>query len=223
MNMVSESFSDFIKSINVGDAGSEILDEISRNKESVMVDFKISNGKMSSIGEFNTWIRFDVKNCKTLKKVLDKLVSSEDPSQDDISNFDEWRKSVAENVTKEKFNDLKKHVCNSAFSGNQDMPFNVLSSDFELTDIPTNDKVIVVKKNTPQGVVIPPVSSEIMRIYEETGEDFSSIVNRKKAEGDPKYRWIVGIDAVKKFYEVTFSMAVDYSLQEKQGKVQSSQ
>jgi len=57
-----------------------------------------------------------------------------------------------------------------------------------------------------------------MRIHSETGEDFTTIVNRKKSEGDPKYRWIVGVDSRKSFYEATLSIAIDYSLEESQGK-----
>lgn len=216
--MISESFSEFIKSIEVADAAQDIVDQAMKDKDSVLVDFKMSKGKMSGIGEKNTWIRFDVKDCKTLRKVLDKMVKSEDPDNSEINAFEEWRSMVASQVIKEKQEEIRNAICDAVFSGNRSLPFKFISADFELTDIPSNDKVVVVKKATPNGVVTPPVSSEIMRIHSETGEDFTTIVNRKKSEGDPKYRWIVGVDSRKSFYEATLSIAIDYSLEESQGK-----
>lgn len=220
--MISDSFSEFITSIPALDAAQDIIDESMRNRESVLVDFKMNKGVMSGIGDFNTWIRFDVKECKTLKKVLDKLVSSNDPNESEVNSFEEWRRQVASSVIQEKSVELRNSICDAVFSGKRDLPFKIMSAEFELTDIPANDKVVVVKKATPNGVVTPPVSSEIMRIHSETGESFENIVNRKKMEGDPKYRWITGVDSRKSFYEATLSIAIDYSMAEPQGKNDSA-
>lgn len=220
--MIAESFSEFINSVQASDAAQDIIDEALRDKESVLVDFKMNKGKMSGIGDFNTWIRFDVAKCKTLKRVLEKMVSSKDPEEAEVASFEEWRNKVASNVIQEKQEALRNVICDAVFSGNRELPFKILSAEFELTDIPTNDKVVVVKKATPNGIVTPPVSSEIMRIYSETGESFESIINRKKMEGDPKYRWITGVDSRKSFYEATLSIAIDYSLSEPQGKQDSA-
>lgn len=212
--MVSETFSEFIKNISAEDACKEILEQARRDKDSVLVDFKMNKGKMSGVGEFNTWIRFDLQNSPLLKKVLKRLVEANDPNEEEIKLFEEWRKSVSSNIIDKMQDQIKEIVCESTFSGNKDIPFKLMSADFELTDLPDNDKVVVIRKASPPGIVTPPVSSEIMRIFEETGESFENIVNRKKSEGDPRYRWIVGVDSRKSFFEATLSIAVDYSLQE---------
>jgi hypothetical protein len=220
--MVSESFSDFIKSWSFSDIASEILDEANRDRESILVDFKMSKGRMSGVGEFNTLIRFDLGRSPKLKEILKRMIESENPTQEDVLAFEEWRKEVALFMIEQKSSELKESICKSAFSGNMDIPFKIVSADFELTDLPSNDKVVVVKKASPPGVMMPPVSGEIMRIHSETGEDFATIINRKKAQGDPKYHWIVGVDSHKSFYEVTLSIAVDYSVEEVKGKEEIS-
>lgn len=212
--MVSESFSDFIKKISVSDVCQEILTEAKRNKESVFVDFKMSKGKMSSVGESNTWIKFDVKESPVLNKTLKRLVESDEPSKEDMEAFETWRKEVAKHMSEQVCSEIKEVVCDAMFSGNKEMPFKIISADFELTDLPANDKVLVVRKASPPGVVTPPVSGEIMKEHEDSGESFENIINRKKMEGDPKYRWVVGAYATKSFFEANLSLAVDYSLEE---------
>lgn len=216
--MVSESFSDFIKSISISDSCKEILAEARKNKDSVFVDFKMSKGKMSSVGDSNTWIKFDVKESPLLNSMLKKMVESNEPSKDDIEAFDSWRKEVAKHISDNYHDEIKEAVCDAMFSGNKEIPFKIISADFELTDLPANDKVLVVRKASPPGVVTPPVSSEIMKEHEATGESFEEIINRKRMEGDPKYRWVVGAYATKSFFEANLSLAVDYSLEDTASK-----
>lgn len=203
--------------MDVTEVCKEIISKARGDKDSVFVDFRMSKGKMSGKGEENTWIKFDVHDSPLLKEMLKKMVESDDPSDEDVKTFDEWRKEVARHMAESFSVELKEVVCDAMFSGSKDMPFKIISADFELTDIPTNDKVVVVRKASPPGVVTPPVVSEIMRIHEETGESFERIVNAKKASGDPRYQWIVGVDTRKSFFEANLSVAVDYSLEEEKG------
>jgi hypothetical protein len=211
LNITDTSFCEYLKSISVDKVIDEIINKARDSQDSVLVDFKMSKGKMSGIGEFNTWVRFDTASGTLLKEILDKITSSQDPSKDEIDQFDSWRKQISDKIIYEHGDKIKEAVCAAVFSGNNSIPFKMLSAELEITDIPKNDKVVVVKKASPPGVVTPPVSSDIMRVHEETGASFEEIVNMRKSEGDPRYRWVVGVESRKSFYEINLSIAVDYS------------
>jgi hypothetical protein len=83
--------------------------------------------------------------------------------------------------------------------------------DIDITNRPENDKVLVVKKEAPQGIQTHPVTAELIKEHEETGRDVSEIIAEKKKNEDIRYKWVTGATWRKHFYDITVSFMIDYT------------
>ena len=194
----------------------EIVNEILKpdfDREAVNVDFHIKEGKMSCSKPWNTQIQFDADNSPYCQKVLKYLSEAEDPSKDDIAFFELWRISLnysIENIITDKF---KTQVMNLVFRENSEeldpiSRFKVI--DVDITNRPENDRVLVVKKEAPQGLQTSPITAELMLEVESTGRDINDIIAEKKKNGDSRYKWVTSATWRKHFYDITVSLMVDY-------------
>jgi hypothetical protein len=181
---------------------------------SIFAEFDVSGGVMSRYGKANTWIRFDAPN-GPLRSVVDAMKSCNEVTDDDIKALEIWRQHVGEKLTGEMRENLIYLIRNRILGGAPEevIPLDRMEVlDVEVADLPGEDSVLVIKKNCPKGEDSPPVSEDIFSEMAKTGEKPDDVVARRKAEGDPRYRWVAGAESRKHFFEVSVSLSVDYSL-----------
>lgn len=177
-------------------------------------DFKINKGVLVS-DEVNTWLKFDLKDtfyCEELKQIQKELVESD--VLEEYQAFDTWTGLVAafiENKHKDKLADkIRQHLLGGV--PKKDFPLNEIKVKFiELDDVPTHDSRMRIDKMVPEGHISQPVSEEIFELMDETGKSAEEIIEEKKAEGNPNYKYITGVTFTKEFYEVSVDLWVDYS------------
>jgi len=177
-------------------------------------DFKINKGVLVS-DEVNTWLKFDLKDtfyCEEIKKIQQELVASE--VAEEYEAFDTWTRLVAtliENKHKDKLADrIRQHLLGGV--PREGFPLNDIKVRFiEIDDVPAHDSRMRIDKMAPEGYISQPVSEEIFELMDETGKSAEEIIEEKKAEGNPNYKYITGVTFTKEFYEVSIDLWVDYS------------
>lgn len=217
MNNTPVKLQEFFSELLKQSVAKEIFNVISNpnfSQDAVNVDFHIKDGKMRSTKPWNTQFQFDSDDLVECKKVLHYLTIAEDPTKEDIDTFEQWRISLSNELSS---------LCNEAFRSNvrklvfgednKDVfPLNIIKVyDIDITNRPENDRVLVVKKEAPQGVQTHPVTAELMKECEETGRDVNDIIAEKKKNEDIRYKWITSATWRKHFYDITVSLMIDYT------------
>lgn len=177
-------------------------------------DFKINKGKLVS-EETNTWLKFDLKDdfyCEELKQIQNAFINSDVPEE--YQAFDTWTKLVAtilETKLKDKLGDkIRQHLLGGV--PKKDFPMKEIKIRYiEIDEIPTHDKIMKIDKKASKDYVAQPVSEEIFELMDLTGKSAETIIEEKKAEGNPDYEVITGVTFSKEFYEVSVDFWVDYS------------
>lgn len=196
---------------------SEILLKISSQDfpiEAVNVDFHVKNGKMSCSNNWNTQFQFDSNQLEYCSKVIKYLGETDDPQKDDINFFENWRKDLSKCLTKEINDTFKSNVRRIIFGEDNNILFPIRTievTDIDITSRPENDRVLVVRKDTPPGIQTQPVTESLIKEYEKTQKDVNEIIAEKKKNNDQDYMWITSATWTKHFYDITVSLMVDYS------------
>lgn len=180
----------------------------------VNVDFHIKEGKMSCTKPWNTQFCMDSDDMEAAKRIVEFLGSCEDPSSDDIKEFEEWRVSCAQKLQDLLDDSFRKNCLRIVFDTDDMMSFPLKTLkvyDIDITQRPENDKVLVVRKDAPNGISTPPVTAEIMAAFENEGIELNDFIMKKKKSGDLKYKYVTSAEWRKHFYDITISMMIDYS------------
>lgn len=187
--------------------------DTSLQPDSLIAEFDVSAGVMKGKGRPNTWIRFDSSG-GPIRHVVDAMKSAEDVTDEDIVIFDEWRDEISNNLISNYRDEISNIVRDRILKGapTEAIPMDqIYFLDIDISDLPENDCVLVIKKNTPHGESPTPVSEDIFSEMAKTGESPQQVVDRRKKEGDERYRWVSGVEARKHFFEATVSISIDYS------------
>ena len=181
--------------------------------QTLFAEFDVSGGVMVGYGKPNTWIRFDSPN-GVIRSVIDAMKSADVVTQDDVEAFDRWRTEVGRALVEshgENLSELiRQRILGGADAGT--VPLERMEvTDVDVSDLPDDDCVLIVKKAAPPGEETHPVSEDIFAERARTGETADEVVSRRKAEGDHRYRWVTGVESRKHFFEVSVSLSVDYS------------
>jgi hypothetical protein len=188
---VQEFFSELLKK----SVAKEIFNVISNSnfpQEAVNVDFHVKDGKMRSTKPWNTQFQCDADSMVECKKVLHYLTIAEDPTKEDIDTFENWRMDLAKELLLLCDDSFKSNVRKLVFGEDSPevFPLNTIKVyDIDITNRPENDKVLVVKKEAPQGIQTHPVTAELIKEHEETGRDVSEIIAEKKKNEDIRYNY----------------------------------
>lgn len=183
-------------------------------KEAVNIDFHLKEGKMHCSKPWNTQFQLDADNLAVSKSVIEMMSSSEEPSKEEILHFEKWREDLSVSIQSLLGEEFRSHVRSLVFEMNDKELFPMTTIrvvDSEITSRPENDKVLVVRKDAPQGEYTPPVTLELLKEFEESGKDVNEIISDKKKNGDSKYKWVTSASWRKHFYDITISMMIDYS------------
>lgn len=181
--------------------------------QTMVAEFDVSGGIMTGYGKPNTWIRFDSPH-GVMRRVIDAMSSADSVSHDDISAFDGWRTEVGAILMSRHRQNLSELMRGRILGGapQEVVPLDRMEVvDLDISDLPDDDCVLVVKKAAPPGEETHPVSEDIFSEKARTGESADEVVARRKAEGDHRYRWVSGVESRKHFFEVVLSLSVDYS------------
>lgn len=178
-------------------------------------DFKLNQGQFLT-EDINTWLKFDLKDrffCQELKDIQQELIKSE--LKEEYDAYDTWTRLVStllETKYKTKLVDkIRKNLLSNTTK--ELMPMNSIEvKTIELDELPVNDKTMKINKMSPKGHMSSPVSEEIFNLMNETGKSAEQIIEEKKDEGNPDYKYITGVNFTKTFFEVSIEMWVDYSL-----------
>jgi hypothetical protein len=197
-------------------AAEEIMaaaEDSSMEPPSLIAEFDVSGGVMQGKGKGNTWIRFD-SSSGCIRKIIDAMESAVEVTTADVEAFDRWRGDVSRIIEHDHLIRLQNILRMRILGGapQEAFPLNSVSViDLDISDLPDNDCVLVVKKQAPRGESSPPVSEDIFSEISRTGEEPDQVVQRRRSEGDDRYRWVVGVEARKHFFEVTVTISADYS------------
>lgn len=210
------SFIDVLSETHPSAAAEEILaaaEDESRKPPSLIAEFDVSEGVMQGKGKGNTWIRFDAPS-GCIRKVIDAMESAAEVTSEDVEAFDRWRGEVSRMLEQDHLVRLGDLLRMRILGGAPQEAFplrDISVIDLDISDLPDNDCVLVVKKQAPRGESSPPVSEDIFSEVAKTGETPDQVVQRRRSEGDSRYRWVVGVEARKHFFEVTVTISADYS------------
>ena len=180
----------------------------------VNVDFHIKEGKMSCTKPWNTQFCMDSDDMEAAKSIIEFLGSCDEPSGDEIKEFESWRESCSKKLENMLDNSFKKNCLRIVFDTDDlsSFPLNTVKVyDVDITQRPENDKVLVVRKDAPKGINTPPVTAELMAAYENDGIELNEFIMQKKKDGDLKYKYVTSAEWRKHFYDITISMMIDYS------------
>lgn len=194
----------------------EIYETISSKnfpREQVNIDFHIKEGKMVCSRPWNTQFVFDSDSLSNCNSVVDFLGFAGDPSNEDVIFFEKWRDGCSLQLEKIIDDNFRKNCLKIVFDMEELDVFpldRIKVVDIDISQRPENDKVLVVRKDAPKGIHTPPVTSEIMKAYED-GIDIDQFINHRKENGDSKYKYVTSAEWRKHFYDITVSMMVDYT------------
>ena len=139
---------------------------------------------------------------------------TDNPQEDDIIFFEKWRTDLSVMLSSALNDAFKTNVRKLIFGEDNDTLFPIRTIevvDIDITSRPDNDKVLVVRKDTPQGIQTQPVTENLIKEYERTQKDVNEIIAEKKKNNDQDYMWITSATWTKHFYDITVSLMVDYS------------
>lgn len=217
MNNTPVKLQDFFSELLKQSVAKEIFNVISNPEfpqEAVNVDFHIKDGKMKSSKPWNTQFQFDADSLVECQKVLHYLTIAEDPTKEDIDIFENWRLSLSNEIASLCNNDFRSNVRKLVFGEDSKdvFPLRVIKVyDVDITNRPENDKVLVVKKEAPQGTQTHPITAELMMECEQSGRDVNDIIAEKKKNEDIRYKWVTSATWRKHFYDITVSFMIDYT------------
>jgi len=187
--------------------------------DSIIAEFDVSNGMMKSKGKANTWIRFDCKP-GVIKNLIQIMSETSYVCDDDVQAMDRWRDEVSKILETDMLHKIREAIRERILGGAtpEAIPLHDIQiTDLDISDLPEDDCVLVIKKSAPQGEETQPVSEDIFGEKGRTGETIQQVVDRRKREGDPRYKWVVDVEQRKHFFEVTVSISADYSLSSLEG------
>ena len=187
-----------------------------KDSETVNFDceFKMNQGVMVS-GDINTSLKFDLKDdfyCEELYQIQQELAKSDIPEE--YQAFDTWTGLVSTLLETKYKNKLADNIRHHLLGGvpKEGFPLNEIKVKYlELDELPTNDKTMKIDKMAPPDFIGQPVSEELFELMDETGKDAETIIEEKKAEGNPNYQYITGVTFTKEFYEFSLDLWVDYT------------
>jgi hypothetical protein len=182
-------------------------------RNQVNVDFHLKEGKMVCSKPWNTQFCFDADGLNHCKSIIDYLGNTNDPTHEEVIAFESWRQNLSKSI-ESLINDKFRKACLKVVFDIEDIEAFPLQTirivDVDITQRPENDKVLVVRKDTPKGINAPPVTSEIMKAYEE-GLDVNDFIHKMKENGNLKYKYVTSAEWRKHFYDITVSIMADYT------------
>jgi hypothetical protein len=199
----------------------EYLEEGDRKE--IDYDFNLSCGKMKNDQKVhaNFSFKFDTKLGTIPRQIRDILSDETLDATEDRQKRTKWFfEEVGRDLTTIYLDQLRDRIRDVVFGKEIEkrlVPIeNIVFIALDICDIPEKDDVLIVKRNIPKTMLLnqtgpDPVAHEIIKISDETGEDFQTIINRKKAEGDPNYMYITGFQSKKAFFECQLDLFVDFS------------
>lgn len=214
--MKTTTFQEVLSECSPSDAAMQVLAAASDetiHPQTLFAEFDVSGGVMVGYGKPNTWIRFDSPP-GVIRLVIEAMKSAEAVTPEDMEAFDRWRGEVGRTLVESHGDNLseiiRQRVLGGADAGT--VPLDRMQvTDVDISDLPEDDCVLIVKKAAPAGEETHPVSEDIFSERARTGETADEVVARRKAEGDHRYRWVTGVESRKHFFEVSVSLSVDYS------------
>lgn len=189
-------------------------------------EFQMLEGEFIT-DDVNTWIKFDLHNdlfLQELKDIQTAMYSDTKGRPDSelrakANLFDTWIKLVSSlletKYKKQVTGKIRQHLLPN--TDEHLMPMDKIKIQIieisEFGDSPIADKLMNIEKLVnPKDPESPSLASEIYALVDETGMMPDEIIEKKKAEGDPNYENVVGVQLNKHFYEVNIELFVDYSL-----------
>jgi hypothetical protein len=219
--MQMKTFQQLLSEIDPHKAAEEIVTyafDRAIQPDSIIAEFDVSGGTMSAKGKANTWIRFDC-NPGIIKNLIQIMSEVDEVCDDDVEAMDKWRGEVSKILETDMLHSIREAIRGRILGGapSEVIPLHDINiKDVDITDLPEDDCVLVIKKSAPQGEETSPVADDIFREKGRTGETVQQVFDRRKRECDPRYRWVVGVDQRKHFFEVTVSISADYSFRKKE-------
>jgi hypothetical protein len=189
--------------------------------EDLEFDFHIqgSTGKMFVSQQFadkNVWYKFDTRK----STVLDDLKRVEFEADCNVAEYDfidEYHAKIAKTLLNKYSAEMQTALITKIFKG-KDMPLQLLAvCKFEMTDFSDlgdeGASQISIEKAVPKSQIdnSQGIAEELYRLHDQTGKSFAAIVEEKKAAGDPKYKYVVGVQANKMYWECQVDLFVDFS------------
>lgn len=220
--MQMKTFQQLLSEIDPHAAAEEITTSAfdrSIQPDSIIAEFDVSGGVMKAKGKANTWIRFDC-NPGVIKNLIQIMSEVGEVCDDDVQAMDRWRGEVSKILETDMLHRIREAIRERILGGAppEVIPLHDIQiTDVDISDLPEDDCVLVIKKSTPQGEETSPVAEDIFGEKGRTGETIQQVVDRRKREGDPRYKWVVDVEQRKHFFEVTVSISADYSLSSPEG------
>jgi hypothetical protein len=192
------------------------------NSETVEYDFHVNLEvrEMNVSGDSNVWVKFDVPEDGAMRKVKDAMYE-DDVDENGLAFIDSFMAATSRKIVEEHGDAVVEGLRRVMFQG-KDVPLKVLGiTHIDIVDfssLPPEDNVqIAVEKRVPQSVLDEnpaagqvSVTNELFEIKKETGEDFQTIVDRKKAENDPNYEYVHEVHVSRMMWEGQVDLMVDF-------------
>ena len=221
---LSDEFNDLFSEKQVINLAEYILEHFSNGEgKEIDYDFSLSGGVMKKSKNSNLSFKFDTLP-DTLPRRIRDLLSNEklEATKERGDKVIGFLSSVGKILLGKYKSELSEKIRKGVFGPDVDstqLPMNdIRFIALDITDLPNDDSVVVIKKaipanaqNDPDFVHPEAVSGELYQIAAKTGETLEAVIERKKAEGDPKYKYIQGLERRKYFYECQLDLAVDFT------------
>jgi len=198
-------------------------------------DFSLEKGKMKGSGTHaNLSLKFDTNDDSLASKIRDILCDERIEATKERSILLRDFLELTGNLIIGKYiNDLRKKIRVVVFGeecSEKMAPLEkILFIGLDITDIPPENSILMVRKDIPKNVIEANkkgrkeeadalynpshgISEELFRISKITGENYETIIARKKIEGDPRYKHVTGIETKRYIYECQLDLYIDFSL-----------
>ncbi len=224
-NQIIEAFE---KKANVKNL--EVDFEISSGK---MVDK--NKKEIKSFTSPNTWFKFDITTEESLSKIqyiTEKLYSEDFDIKDKESmakaeaedeKFTLFRQVIVSKLNEERFHtrlaNVIRKICFNNFPP-QLMPINTINFlEIEFNTKDDNRFLLVIQKMARVDRVTgefmdsrESIQEDLISEHNKSGLDFNDIIAKRKAEKDPRYEMVAGVEKRQYIFDVQCEISADYSL-----------
>jgi hypothetical protein len=221
--VVRESLKSVCTDANAFEIARYIVEVMRReaDDETLDFDFHISGatGRMKvseAYAQKNVWFKFDTKPTTLMRTVMNAEFD-QDCNNAEYEYIEDFHRKICDHVEKDFARDVEHVLRDKIFMGKNVPCRLVRATAFEcvpLGDVnPEENYQILIEKHVPQSKIDTSgsVSEELFKINLETGKGFNQIVKEKKASGDPRYQYVVGVTTKKMYWECQIDMFVDFS------------
>ncbi len=219
----------FLTPHNVTLISKEIVDTLvsDATKENVSHDYRLSRGEMASKNP-NTFFQFDPKEGSVINN-FKKLLFSEDfddepgvkLTKEQINTkslVDAFHNDVYLEVTG-SYGNILREIFHKTVIPDADIRIFPLKDielvDVEILDLSSMDEQgkyqLVIEKKSPKNIASTPVASILSKIHSETGLPYNDIIEQKKKENNPDFKYVTGATLKKIYFECSLSFYVNYA------------